>query len=211
MFTGLIETVGTVATIRHQGKSAELSVEAGLTWTDLTKGESIAVNGVCLTLTGWSLNMIQFHALAETLHRSNLGEALHKKVNLERALKLGDRLGGHIVSGHVDCTTKVNAIAKNQDDIEIRCQIPKQHEAEIVQKGSVAINGISLTVADLTHDDFAVRIIPHTWNETNLSTLRQGDIVNIETDIIGKYVLRRMQLPGQNSAITMETLLNAGF
>ena len=208
MFTGLIETVGTVATIRHQGKSAELSVEAGLTWTDLTKGEHCRQWGLP-DLDRWSLNMIQFHALAETLHRSNLGEALHKKVNLERALKLGDRLGGHIVSGHVDCTTKVNAIAKTRT-ISKSGANPKRDEAESC-KGSAAINGISLTVADLTHDDFAVRIIPHTWNETNLSTLRQGDIVNIETDIIGKYVLRRLQLSGQNSAITMETLLNAGF
>ena len=189
MFTGLVETTGILAGMTRTGKSAELLVRCSLPVAELVRGESIAVNGVCLTLTGCGKGGLSFHALSETLNRSNLGESVGRKVNLERALRLGDRLGGHLVSGHIDCRAEVLDIGRVEDDYELRVALPSAVAGQVVMKGSVAVNGVSLTIASLSRSDFTVRIIPHTWAETNLSDLQAGDAVNLETDMLGKFVL----------------------
>ncbi|MCR4575173.1 MAG: riboflavin synthase [Lentisphaeria bacterium] len=213
MFTGLVETMGVLSSMTRTGKSAELLVRCGLPVDELELGESIAVNGVCLTLTGWANGGLSFHALSETLNRSNLGTSIGRKVNLERALRLGDRLGGHLVSGHIDCRAEVLDIGRVEDDYELRVALPTEVAGQVVMKGSVAVNGVSLTIASLSRTDFAVRIIPHTWAETNLSELKVGEPVNLETDMLGKFVLRQLELQGdeKRSGVTMETLFKAGF
>ena len=212
MFTGLVETMGVLSSMTRTGKSAELLVCCDLPTEELELGESIAVNGVCLTLTGCAKKGLSFHALGETLNRSNLGTSLGRKVNLERALRLGDRLGGHLVSGHIDCRAEVIDIGRIEDDYELRVALPSEFAGQVVMKGSVAVNGVSLTVASLSRSDFAVRIIPHTWTMTNLSELRMGEPVNLETDMLGKFVLRQLELRGgEGGGVTMETLSRAGF
>lgn len=212
MFTGLIETVGELTAIRHEGNAATLLVSADFPDAEpLQLGESIAVNGVCLTVEQFSGNSIQFHALSETLRRTNLGSQPHgAAVNLERALKLGARLGGHVVTGHVDATAKILSIGKDRDDIALKIELPRDIATGVVMKGSIAVNGISLTIAKLAIDNFEVRVIPHTWSHTNLASLNQGAFVNIETDILGKYALRQLEV-SSHSNITMDTLANAGF
>ena len=213
MFTGLVETTGILAGMTRTGKSAELLVRCSLPVAELVRGESIAVNGVCLTLTGCGKGGLSFHALSETLNRSNLGGSVGRKVNLERALRLGDRLGGHLVSGHIDCRAEVLDIGRVEDDYELRVALPSAVAGQVVMKGSVAVNGVSLTIASLSRSDFTVRIIPHTWAETNLSDLQAGDVVNLETDMLGKFVLRQLELKeeGHGGGVTMETLFKAGF
>lgn len=213
MFTGLVETTGILAGMTRTGKSAELLVRCSLPVAELVRGESIAVNGVCLTLTGCGKGGLSFHALSETLNRSNLGDSVGRKVNLERALRLGDRLGGHLVSGHIDCRAEVLDIGRVEDDYELRVALPSAVAGQVVMKGSVAVNGVSLTIASLSRSDFTVRIIPHTWAETNLSDLQAGDVVNLETDMLGKFVLRQLELKeeGNGGGVTMETLFKAGF
>ena len=213
MFTGLVETTGILAGMTRTGKSAELLVRCSLPVAELVRGESIAVNGVCLTLTGCGKGGLSFHALSETLNRSNLGDSVGRKVNLERALRLGDRLGGHLVSGHIDCRAEVLDIGRVEDDYELRVALPSAVAGQVVMKGSVAVNGVSLTIASLSRSDFTVRIIPHTWAETNLSDLQAGDAVNLETDMLGKFVLRQLELKeeGNGGGVTMETLFKAGF
>ena len=213
MFTGLVETTGILAGMTRTGKSAELLVRCSLPVAELVRGESIAVNGVCLTLTGCGKGGLSFHALSETLNRSNLGDSVGRKVNLERALRLGDRLGGHLVSGHIDCRAEVLDIGRVEDDYELRVALPSSVAGQVVMKGSVAVNGVSLTIASLSRSDFTVRIIPHTWAETNLSDLQTGDAVNLETDMLGKFVLRQLELKGDDNGggVTMETLFKAGF
>lgn len=213
MFTGLVETTGILAGMTRTGKSAELLVRCSLPVAELVRGESIAVNGVCLTLTGCGKGGLSFHALSETLNRSNLGDSVGRKVNLERALRLGDRLGGHLVSGHIDCRAEVLDIGRVEDDYELRVALPSAVAGQVVMKGSVAVNGVSLTIASLSRSDFTVRIIPHTWAETNLSDLQAGDTVNLETDMLGKFVLRQLELKGDDNGggVTMETLFKAGF
>ncbi|MBR6076359.1 MAG: riboflavin synthase [Victivallales bacterium] len=213
MFTGLVETTGILAGMTRTGKSAELLVRCSLPVAELVRGESIAVNGVCLTLTGCGKGGLSFHALSETLNRSNLGDSVGRKVNLERALRLGDRLGGHLVSGHIDCRAEVLDIGRVEDDYELRVALPSAVAGQVVMKGSVAVNGVSLTIASLSRSDFTVRIIPHTWAETNLSDLQVGDVVNLETDMLGKFVLRQLELKeeGHGGGVTMETLFKAGF
>ncbi len=211
MFTGIIEDIGELVSLERNGRAAKVTVRAGLPLNEIELGESIAVNGACLTVEKVSAGTISFHALAETLSRTNLGGLRSgAKVNLERAMKLGGRLGGHIVTGHVDFCAKVVSAGQNGDDFELRIAFPPEQRDYFAPKGSVAVNGVSLTIASLTDDSFTVCLIPVTRSATNLNALTAGSLVNIETDILGKYVvgaLRRSNAQG----ITMETLINAGF
>ena len=189
MFTGIVEEIGTVRTLRRGAHSAVLSIDARTVLERTRLGDSIAVNGVCLTVT--SLGATQFSAdvMHETLRRSNLG-ALHagSPVNLERAMAADGRFGGHLVSGHIDAVGTIRRILLH-----------------IIMKGSIAIDGISLTVARLTDADFAVSIIPHTRAETTLSLKRVGDEVNLETDMVGKYVERFLGAPLPPPSATVES------
>ena len=195
MFTGLIEEVGRVEEVKRSSKGGRLKVKCTKVTEDVKIGDSVAVNGVCLTATEVGKNYLTFDVSYETLKRSSLslirpGEA----VNLERALKVGDRLGGHILQGHVDATTKITKIEREGDGFRFYFKIPRGFEHLLVEKGSVGIDGISLTVAELFKELFSVAVIPHTYENTNLKFKRAGDVVNVEFDILGKYVERMLKL-----------------
>lgn len=191
MFTGIVEEVGTVRALRRGAHSATLSIDACTVLENTRLGDSIAVNGVCLTVT--SLGPTHFNAdvMHETLRRSNLG-ALHtgSPVNLERAMAADGRFGGHLVSGHIDAVGTIRRIQRDDNAVWYTIDADEVTLRHIIMKGSIAIDGISLTVARLTSDNFAVSIIPHTRAETTLPTKQVGDRVNLETDLIGKYVER---------------------
>jgi riboflavin synthase len=216
MFTGLIEKTGVLTGRENGAKAGRLFVKPDTPWTDLEEGESIAVNGACLTFEKEAGGNLTFFVMKETLDRTNLGQLnTGARVNLERALSLGRRLGGHLVSGHVDAAVQVVSFGKRGDDYELRMEMPPELRIFFVPKGSVCVNGVSLTLTDVSDESFAVRLIPTTRRETNLDGLKPGDLVNIETDLIGKYVceqLRHMEGGAQGGrAISMQDLTEAGF
>lgn len=200
MFTGLVETLGTVDRLTPEGAGRRLTVRAAETAGKLTLGESVAVNGVCLTVVEHDAATCTFQAVPETLERTNLGSLKPgDRVNLERSLRVGDRLGGHIVQGHVDGVGTVDARLSDGQWLTVWFRCPPALTAEMVSKGSVAVDGISLTLVDVTADRFSVALIPHTLAVTTLGFKRPGDAVNLETDVLGKYVvkyLRNFSLPG---------------
>ena len=214
MFTGLIETTGTFLGAAMSGKAGKLRIETAGALDSPVIGESIAVNGACLTLEKAVGAVLEFHVLEETFRKTNLGRLQRgSRVNLERAMALGDRFGGHIVSGHVDGTGKILSLKKAGDDMVLTVGCTPGLRQYMVPKGSIAVNGISLTLAGLDEDRFSIHIIPTTWNGTNLSDCTAGDEVNLECDMLGKYVLSMLQkldLPSGNK-INMDTLKNAGF
>ena len=217
MFTGIIEELGTVKAVKKGAKSAVLSIEASKIFDDIHLGDSIAVNGVCLTVTEYSGNIFKADVMNETLMRSSLGSLkTGSKVNLERAMAANGRFGGHIVSGHIDGTGVISDLTK--DDIAVWVTIKTTPEILrlIVEKGSIAIDGISLTVARVSEIDFAVSIIPHTGANTTLLMKSKGDVVNLENDITGKYIekllgLTKEQKTKSESKITREFLTKYGF
>lgn len=221
MFTGLIQSTGIFTGKNMTGGAGKLFIRSHKKWNDLTKGESIAVNGTCLTLEEFSGNDLVFHVLNETFSKTCLGSLVAGNVvNLERALSPADRLGGHIVSGHVDGTGKILSLGKEGDDTILEIGAEEEILMYIVPKGSIAVNGISLTVASVKKSSFTICIIPTTWNETDLKNRKNGDIVNLETDMLGKYVYSFLtRLHGEKketnkenpSSVTLEKLADAGF
>ncbi len=213
MFTGIIEEVGTVKTVQHSGNSSFIRIEAKKILEDIHLGDSIAVNGVCLTVTHFDSTTFQADVMNETLSRSSLGSLRNgSPVNLERAMAAGGRFGGHIVSGHIDGTGTVSDI--RNDGIAVWYTVSAKPEIlrYIVEKGSIAIDGISLTVAKVTDNSFSVSIIPHTASVTILGTKKTGDIVNLENDIVGKYVEKLMKpADSPQSGLNMEMLAKNGF
>lgn len=193
MFTGLIEDVGRISAIRFRDGSAVLTVETRLAARSMALGASMAVNGACLTVVKESRGAFTFDVSPETLRRTNLGSlTVGSPVNLERPMRLRERLGGHLVTGHVDGTATVASIKKQGEFTIFTFRVPAALERFLVSKGSVAVDGISLTVNDCAKNRFSVAIIPFTLQHTNLRHRRVGDKVNIETDLIGKYVERLM-------------------
>jgi len=214
MFTGLVEDVGELLQRSTLGRAGKLEARSGLPVAEFAVGDSVAVNGVCLTVeeVRSGPGTLVFHTLAETLKRTNLGGlSIGAPVNLERALLAGARFGGHFVMGHIDTTSRIQAIGRPGDDYVVRVQLPESLRAFVIPKGSIAINGISLTIADLAADAFSVSIIPHTWTHTNLSAAKAGDHVNLEADMLGKYILRWQQVEAGRGGVTMDGLSNAGF
>lgn len=216
MFTGIIEEMGIVKSI----KSKVITIEANKIFDDLKLGDSVAVNGTCLTVSSFegktSPKIFNADITSETLSRTNLGDLKSGfKVNLERALTLNGRLGGHIVSGHIDGVGIIKNISKNAEDIELTIEVPPNLIKYIIEKGSVAVDGISLTVAKVNKNYFSIAIIPHTLKETILYYKKAGDKVNIENDIIGKYVEKLLSFNNinnnKNSNINMEFLIKNGF
>lgn len=209
MFTGIIEEIGIVRNIKKGTKSAHLIVQCEKIYEGLKPGDSVSTNGVCLTVTTITNSSFTADVMNETLSKSSLGSlTIASRVNLERAMPANGRFGGHLVSGHIDGTGKITSIKK--DDIAIWYTIKASPKVMhyIVEKGSVAIDGISLTVAKVTHDSFLVSIIPHTAGETTLSEKNIGNLVNLENDIVGKYIEKFSQ---SNHSITKEFLYKNGF
>ncbi len=216
MFTGIVEEMGTIAGIQKGAKSAVLTIQAEKVFSDIHIGDSIALNGVCLTVTSFSGNTYTADVMNETLRRSSLGSlTIGSKVNLERAMAANGRFGGHIVSGHIDGTGTITKVEKDDNAIWYTIAAEENLMKYIVEKGSIAIDGISLTVAKRSDVDFAISMIPHTAKETVLSQKKPGDIVNLENDIVGKYIEQLMHYEKKEekkeSRLTKEFLLRAGF
>ncbi len=192
MFTGLIEETGRVTFLRRSSESGlQIQIAAPAITAALKRGDSVAINGCCLTVASFRGELITFDLLQETLDRTNL-QALRPGalVNLERALLATARLGGHFVSGHIDCTSPVVTMEKKGDDYRLEVGLPEEFSHLVVFKGSIAVNGISLTVATVLPDRLGVWIIPHTRDHTNLQSAAVGDLVNLEFDVLAKYVER---------------------
>jgi len=191
MFTGLIEEVGTVVAMRASDGGDRLQITARHTAKEARSGESIAVNGCCLTLTSHRRDRLTFDLLEETIARTNLNSLRqNSQVNLEAALRADGRLGGHFIQGHIDCVSPIVAFGKRGADFRLEIELPGEFAHYVASKGSVAINGISLTISEVLPKSFAVWIIPYTKRHTNLDRARVGDLVNLEFDIIAKYVER---------------------
>jgi riboflavin synthase len=196
MFTGLVEEVGTVLSLRATEKATQLQVSAPELADSVRLGESVAVNGCCLTVTVQRREGLTFDLLRETLNRTNLGTLRPGgQVNLERALAANGRLGGHFVQGHVDSAVRVLAFDERGTDYRLEVELPAQFAHYVAFKGSVAINGISLTVAEVLPASCAVWIIPHTRRHTNLHAVAPGDWLNVEFDLLAKYVERMLTRP----------------
>lgn len=214
MFTGIVEEVGKVKAIGN----GILQIEAAKVLEDVQLGDSIAVNGICLTVTSFSSHSFQADVMPETLKRTSLGELkLGSPVNLERALTLASRLGGHLVSGHIDGTGRIVSLKDDRNAILMKIQAEGSILRYIVEKGSVALDGISLTVVQVSNRDFTVSLIPHTRQATNLCSKVEGSLINIENDVVGKYVEKLLQ-PADGSAaatpksgITLDFLRQNGF
>lgn len=193
MFTGIIESLGVVAALRPEGSNLHITIRASIS-NELKIDQSVSHNGVCLTVVQVGDGMHTVTAVDETLQRSNLGQLQTGDViNLERCLRIGDRLDGHMVQGHVDATAHLLSVADQQGSWLLTFGFDPAHAKYIVNKGSISLNGISLTVFGVTENTFSVAIIPYTWEHTNLSKLKAGDTVNVEFDIIGKYVEKMMR------------------
>ena len=194
MFTGIIEETGIVKSVVRSTGSAAITVKAHKVLEETRRGDSINTNGVCLTVTSNDSSSFTVDVSTETLQKTNLGQLKPgDRVNLERALRLSDRLGGHIVSGHIDDTGRITQVRKESNTTWITVTTAPQWFRYIVGKGSVAVDGISLTVASVGNEAFTVAVIPLTETETTLSGKKAGDTVNIECDVIGKYVERLLQ------------------
>lgn len=191
MFTGLIEDVGRVVAAHATEHGAQLEIGAPSTARQVRAGQSIAVNGCCLTLTSRRGDRLSFDLLEETIARTNLRDLQpNNPVNLEQALRADGRLGGHFVQGHVDCVSRIMAFDKKGSDFRLEIELPKEFAPYVASKASVAVNGISLTVADILPKRFVAWIIPYTKRHTNLDCAKTGDLVNLEFDVLAKYVER---------------------
>jgi riboflavin synthase len=212
MFTGLIQKVGTLAAMKARRDGASLSIRHEAWDSPLVAGESVAVQGICLTVTTIQATHFTCDVLKETLNKTNLGtRRVGAALNLERALKADERLGGHIVTGHIDGTGVVKSLSRAGADWGLEVACDEALLSGMVSKGSVAVDGVSLTIAGLTAKSFTVHLIPHTWRQTSLNALKAGHSVNLENDIIGKYVQRYLEKTRPAQGVTLERLRAAGF
>lgn len=218
MFTGIVEEVGTIRSLQMRGNSGSISIVANKVLEGTQIGDSIAVNGICLTVTSLLSDGFTADVMAETVRRSGLDRAkMGDSVNLERAMAADGRFGGHIVSGHIDGTGVIREYRREENAVWVTIATSPEILSLIVEKGSICIDGISLTVATVSEHSFQVSIIPHTAEETTLIRKHTGDVVNLENDVVGKYVQRLLEgasLKTQakaKSTLTMETLQELGF
>ena len=220
MFTGIIESFGTIKRIESRGEGKVLYIGCDLDLSESKIGDSIAVNGACLTAAGLEKNIFKVDMAPETVERTIFKRLRPgSRVNIERALKLSDRIDGHLVSGHIDGTGIISSIKRNSNAIIIKIDVPSKLAADMIEKGSVAIDGVSLTINTCSDKDFQVSIIPHTADITTIDLKRVGDEVNIETDMIGKYVKKILMgsvskndaLPNGKKDISMGLLARNGF
>lgn len=212
MFTGIIEETGKIKSFKRLTNGAEVEISCKKVLEDTRLGDSICVNGICQTVVEMTANSFKTGLSDETLKVTAFDKVkCGDSVNLERALTLSTRLGGHIVSGHVDCVGEFCDIEKLSDFYNLSFRLPENQMKYVVYKGSITINGISLTVADLSENVVTVAIIPHTFENTNLKLLNIGDVVNIETDILGKYVEKFLSAKDNEKGISIEFLQGNGF
>lgn len=212
MFTGIIEEIGTVKDFTQTSNGAEITISCKKVLSDTKIGDSIAINGVCKTVVEMSENAFTADVSNETLKVTNfLVIKKDEKVNLERALTLNERIGGHLVSGHVDSVAKLVSSKKSADFYNMKFEVNDEASRYIIKKGSITINGISLTVAEIQGKTIEVAVIPHTFENTNLSELKIGDVVNIETDIFAKYIEKFLLNEKATSTISESVLKENGF
>lgn len=215
MFTGIVEEIGKIKRFNISGNSGRIEIEAKKVLEGTKIGDSIAVNGICLTVVSMSDSSFCADVMAETVRRSSLSELSDgDSVNLERAMAADGRFGGHIVSGHIDGTGVIVSKVQEENAVWVTIEAPEEILNYIVEKGSICIDGISLTVASVSDRDFKVSVIPHTGEETTLLKKKTGLKVNLENDIIGKYVGKLMNISGgekKASNITMDFLIENGF
>lgn len=207
MFTGIVEEIGVIQGVKNGEKSSKLLIKANKVLDKTILGDSICTNGVCLTVTNISGNIFEVDIMSETFRRSNIGQlSIGSKVNLERALTLETRLGGHIVSGHIDGIGEIISLIKDDNATWVSIKASSDILKYVVEKGSIAIDGISLTVAYIDNEMFKVSIIPHTSQETILLNKKTGETVNIECDVIGKYVEKFLGLEIKNRVVKKESI-----
>lgn len=211
MFTGIIQGLGEIEAAQRSDQERRLRIRPLFAMNDIEDGESIAVNGVCLSVEKHEGGAFSAYASAETITRSTLGNLqAGTRVNLEQALKMGQRLGGHIVSGHIDCVATVASLAKTGQSLRIRLNFPREFSPQVISKGSVALDGISLTVNDCGAGHLEVNIIPDSQKRTNIGLWRAGSKINMETDIIGKYVQSLLH-PWEQGQSKLDFLAANGF
>lgn len=212
MFTGIIEETGTVRNIKKGANSAVLTIGAASVLKDMKLGDSIAVNGICLTVTSYTSTGFTADVMHETIQRSSLN-SLHSgaMVNLERAMPADGRFGGHIVTGHIDGTGVIRWIKRDDNAVWYNIRATPEILRYIVEKGSIAVDGISLTVAKVSDVDFSISVIPHTANHTTLAGKRVGDTVNLENDCVGKYIEKFLGKPVQSTKLSKGFLTEAGY
>lgn len=216
MFTGLVQGVGRIAGRLNEGADLRLTIDPLFEMKNIERGESIAVNGVCLTVEKTVGSGFLVYVSGETLARTNLGQLVQgARVNLERALAFGERLGGHLMSGHVDCLAKVVEMAPVAQSMRIAVSFPASYSDEVIPRGSIALDGISLTVTRADQGSLSVNVIPETQKGTNLDSWRMGALLNMETDMIGKYVRRSLgtllKQDQSSGGVDMEFLARNGF
>ncbi|RUM57430.1 MAG: riboflavin synthase [Persephonella sp.] len=209
MFTGLIEEVGRVKDITIRNKSLRIKIEAKKIAEDVKEGDSIAINGTCLTVVDLYEDGFSFDVSEETLNRTNIKYLkIGHYVNLERALRVSDRLGGHIVQGHIDTTSVITGLIPYGEHTILKIKLPNEYRKFVIEKGSIAIDGISLTINKIENNEIFINIIPHTLKNTNLQYRKVGDIVNLEFDILGKYVLQYIEGLKNSKNSYLEKLLS---
>ncbi len=211
MFTGIVEEKGVLAKIEHKGLKKYFRIRCSLILSSLKIGDSVACNGICLTVIDFSKDSIVVEAMNETIKKTTADFwKINDRINLERAMVANGRFDGHIVQGHIDTIGKI--IQKNNigETVYFKILFDDKYQGLIVPQGSIAINGISLTLAEISHNTFMVAVISHTLSMTNLPNLRENDIINIEFDVLGKYILRQIELKNTNK-ITQDWLLEKGF
>jgi riboflavin synthase len=212
MFTGIIEEVGTLRSATPRGSGRELTISARRALHDVAVGDSIAVNGVCLTVTSFTTDAFMVDAVEETMRKTALGQyKAGAQLNLERALRAGGKLGGHYVQGHVDTTSTCTGIEKRSDSWMLAFMLPSNFQGNVIPVGSIAIDGVSLTVAWKGSEAFGVSIIPHTFENTILATYRVGSLVNLEFDVIGKYVQSFIEAARTPSSLDAGRLRELGY
>lgn len=212
MFTGLIQRVGTLAERKARGDGLSFVIRHDPWDSPLQLGESVAVQGACLTVTASAKGQFTCDVLGETLAKTNLGQkSVGGMLNLERALRLDERLGGHMVTGHVDGPGVVAGIDRKGNDWVLEVSASAEMLGGMVPKGSIAVDGVSLTIATLRSGSFTVHLIPHTWDHTSLRGLKTGDTVNLENDLIGKYVARHLERLQSSGGVTLDKLRAAGY
>ena len=220
MFTGLVEEIGVIRRVMKSPLGARLVIGADIVLEGTKIGDSVAVSGACLTVTEIEVGQFVADCMAETLARTTVGSLkAGSRVNLERALALGQRLGGHLVLGHVDAVGEVSSIEPKGDALEMRLSLPAEIETLVAEKGSIAVDGVSLTIIRVGPKEFVVGLVPHTVEATTLSGLGSGSRVNLEADVIGRYVQRSLSIGslaepvdlGATEGLSMELLVEKGF